>query len=155
TVVAEQTAEAQRVMLRALSDRIQDERRDERIRLAAELHDEVIPPLYQLSLVGRVAEADVEAERYDELHSDMKALREAADAALSIARDAIVGLREDPLGPRGLAQALRSLAAELQILAECRIQTTIEDPPPMPHANSLIVYQIAREALANATRHAR
>jgi len=39
--------------LSAMSNRIAHERRDERLALAAEIHHEVLPPLYKVHLIGQ------------------------------------------------------------------------------------------------------
>ena len=46
-----------------VSSRVADERRDERLAVAADLHDEVLPPLYNVHLMGQVLRQDLAAGR--------------------------------------------------------------------------------------------
>ena len=59
---------------RALSlvvNRIADERRDERLTLAAGIHDEVLPPLYKVHLMGQVVKNDLASGRLLDLEADV------------------------------------------------------------------------------------
>jgi signal transduction histidine kinase len=152
---AERLAEEQRQAVVALSDRIVDERRDERFRLAGELHDELIPRLFELSLLGRVLEQELLGKSAESIAADVASMRHSADAALEISREVIHGLRTNPLGPGKLRSALLAMAAELESQSHCAIQSAVEALPPMPEMQELVIYQVAREALTNAARHSR
>jgi signal transduction histidine kinase len=154
-VLAEQAAEAQRQVASALSERILEERREERLRLAAGLHDEVIPCLFELSLLGRVLEHDLQIASLESIEADVRSLRHASDEALTLSRQVIHGLRSNPLGPNGLATALDALCAELEGQAQCRVQSNVGTLPELSEMRGLVVYQVAREALANAVRHSK
>jgi signal transduction histidine kinase len=84
--------------LRVVSSRVADERRDERLAVAAGLHDEVLPPLFNVHLMGQVLRRDLERGRLLELEEDVPALLRAVDSANTAIRGLITGLRRSPLG---------------------------------------------------------
>jgi signal transduction histidine kinase len=145
----------QRRIASALSERIAAERRDERLRVAGDLHDEVIQPLYQVSLLSHVTSRDLSSGRMGELGADLEQLGKSTDIALSALRTVVHGLRVSPLGPRGLAAALTALAADLEQQSGTRIRCVAVGLEELDVSLELVVYQIAREALTNATFHSR
>ncbi len=151
----QQQLEHQRRTIAALSDRIESERRSERMRIAADLHDEVVQPLFQLSLLARVSKHDLEAARPSELEADILQIAATSDEALEKVRETVRGLRSSPLGPRGLGVALRALAKGMDAAPPIVIRIELEHDVELPEAEQLIIYQIAREALNNAVRYSR
>lgn len=135
-----------------VSERIADERRDERLRIAAGLHDEVLPPLYKVHLMGQVLKHDLSGGRLLALEDDLPDLLQATDQASEALRALIRDLRRSPLGSGGVAGTLRLLVRQLQ--TECRAQfvAEIHEVSGSPLAQ-LLAYQVAREALRNAVRH--
>ena len=59
---------------RTVSERIADERRDERLNVAAGLHDEVLPPLYKVHLMGQVLRQDLASGQLFSLEDDLPEL---------------------------------------------------------------------------------
>lgn len=139
--------------LAALTQRIADERRDERLTMAAGIHDEVLPPLYQVHLMGQVLRQDLASGRLLELEDDLPSLLKAVDAANDAMRGLVRQLRISPLGARGLAATIRLLTGHLQTLTPARFECELEDVGGSPIIQ-LIAYQVAREGLLNAARHA-
>jgi len=74
--------------------------------VAADLHDEVLPPLYNVHLMGQVLRQDLAAGRLLDLESDIPSLLRAVDTANETVRGLIRGLRESPLGTAGFARTL-------------------------------------------------
>jgi signal transduction histidine kinase len=144
---------AKQQALFAVSQRIADERRDERLVMAAGIHDEVLPPLYQVHLMGQVLRQDLATGRLLELESDIPDLLRATQAANDALRGLLRDIRESPLGTRGLPETLRMLVASLSSATEAKFEVEIEDVAGSP-LTQLLVYQIAREAMANAAQHA-
>ena len=141
---------------RALSEaanRIVDERRDERLALAAEIHDEVLPPLFKIHLMGQVVRNDFAAGRLLDLEADVPDLVQAVEAADSALRDMVRDLRQSTIGPGGLVETLRLYAASVEATAHIRIDTDLRPVGggPLTH---LLAYQLAKEAINNAARHA-
>jgi signal transduction histidine kinase len=147
--------EHQRQTIAALSDRIEAERRSERVRIAGDLHDEVVQPLFQLSLLARVTKHDLEGENLDEVAGDLDQIAVTSDVALDRVRETVRGLRASPLGPRGLASALETLVHGLDYVVPLTAQIDHNRPVELSEAEQLAVYQIAREALNNAVHYSR
>lgn len=140
-------------MLLSLSARIADERRDERLTVAAGLHDEVLPPLYQVHLMGQVLRQDLASGRLLALEDDLPELLRATEYASQAMRVIIRNLRRSSIGAAGLAETLRLLARSLEAESGARIRLELEEVGGSPLVQ-LLAYQIAREALRNAVRHA-
>ena len=138
--------------LREVSSRVADERRDERLAVAAGLHDEVLPPLFNVHLMGQVLRQDLAAGRLLELEDDIPGLLDAVDSANAAVRGLINGLRRSPLGAAGFRGTLALLVQHLQTLSAATFSLDVEEVegPPL---TQLLAYQVLREALSNAVRH--
>jgi signal transduction histidine kinase len=147
-----EVVEKGQVILR-LSDRIAVERRDERMAVAASLHDEVLQPLYKVHLMAKVLRHDVDSGRLLDLDEDIPEVLRAAEIAMSEARGVIKNLRTSALGAGGLIATLRLLLDELSLETDARIEEDIDDVGGSPLVQ-LLLYQVAKEALLNAVRHA-
>jgi signal transduction histidine kinase len=137
----------------SISDRIADERRDERLSVAAGLHDEVLPSLYKVHLMGQVIRQDLAGGRLLELDEDVPSLLEAADAANDAIRILIRDLRRSSLGPHGLRHTIRVLARQVETEFGAKIDMELHEVSGHP-LSQLLAYQIAREALNNCVKHA-
>jgi signal transduction histidine kinase len=149
---AEMIEEKQRA-LSEVSTRIADERREERLTLAAGIHDDVLPPLYQVHLMGEVLKHDLAAGRLLDLEADLPDLLYATQAANDALRDLIGDLRRSKIGPGGLTETLRLLIKQLESGTKARFEAFLVEPGGSP-LTQLLLYQIAREALTNAAVHA-
>lgn len=138
--------------LSVVSSRIADERREERLALAAGIHDEVLPPLYQVHLLGQVVRNDLASGRLLDLEADVPDLIHAVESADSTLRDMIRDLRKSTIGPAGLIETLRLLVREYESKTHMRIDTEFSSVTGSALTH-LLVYQFAREALSNAIRH--
>jgi signal transduction histidine kinase len=140
-------------LLAHVTSRIADERRDERLVVAAGIHDDVLPPLYRVHLMGQVLRQDLASGRLLDLEADLPDLLSATEAASAALRDLIRDLRKSTLGPGGLVPTLQLLAQSLSTEAGIRIELHAQaiGGTPLTH---LLLYQVAKEALANVVRHA-
>jgi signal transduction histidine kinase len=149
---AQYRIEEKQSMLTRISSRMADERRDERLAVAAGIHDELLPPLYKVHLMGQVLRQDLASGRLLDLEMDVPDLLQATEAASRALRDLIKDLRHSTVGAGGLGPTLellgRSLMGETGIHIEVRTQQV--GGTPLTH---LLLYQVAREALTNAVRH--
>lgn len=135
------------------SSRVADERRDERLAIAAGLHDDVLPPLFKVHLMGRVLGQDLATGHLLALEDDVPELIRATDQASEAMRTVIKNLRESPLGSKGLADTLRLLARHLEgLYPRVRIVLDVDETDGTPLVQ-LLTYQVAREALRNALHH--
>jgi signal transduction histidine kinase len=155
TLVAEANAEGKQRAVAELSSRIFDERRDERERIASHLHDEVLQPLYQVSLMCDVVKQDTATGRLLELDKDVPLLNLTVSVASKNLRGVIGRLRNSPIGIRGLPSTLRGLVKDLEAQSKVDIRQSIEDVRIQDPVLQLTIYQVAKEALTNAVRHAR
>jgi signal transduction histidine kinase len=151
--VADERIRLQSDALRDASDRIVDERRDERLSVAAGLHDEVLPPLYKVHLMGQVLRQDFLHGRLLDLERDSPELVRATEQANDAIRMLMSDLRESALGTKGLAETLRLLGRALEVDSPARIVIDADEVGGS-HFTQLMAYQIAREALRNAATHA-
>jgi signal transduction histidine kinase len=140
--------------LQDLQSSIADERRDERMVLAGELHDEVLPPLFKVHLMGQVLKQDLSTGRLLDLDEDLPQLIEATELAQSAVRDLVRTLRKSTLGPGGLGPTLVATAKQLEGAGSPRIALEIADVGAS-HEVQLVLYQAAREAMGNAAKYSR
>ena len=140
--------------LRRTTESVGEERRDERIALAGELHDEVLPPLFKVHLMGQVLKEDLEAGRLLDLDSDLPELLAATAACQVAVRHVVDQLRRSSLGPEGLVGTIRLLAEHLQSSGAPPVDLFLEDLDGSDEA-LLVLYQVAREALTNAAKYSK
>jgi signal transduction histidine kinase len=140
--------------LREIATRIREERSDERRLIAADLHDQVLQPLFNVSLMANVLKVDLARGQLLELDQDLPELLTAADIASTTLRELIGDLRRSSLGRGGLSPAIsrfvQSVASRSPISVHCAIGPAAVDPDA-----ELALYQIAREAIWNAFTHSK
>jgi signal transduction histidine kinase len=130
------------------------ERRDERMAVAGELHDEVLPPLFKVHLMGQVLRQDLNSGRLLDLDDDVPQLVTATEIAQSAIRGLMRDLRQSSIGPAGLNATLELLARQLEAAGSPTIRLELSDVGGSS-VSQLLAYQVAREALNNAARHSR
>ncbi|TMK35741.1 MAG: hypothetical protein E6G58_08085 [Actinobacteria bacterium] len=140
--------------LRRTTESVGEERRDERIALAGELHDEVLPPLFKVHLMGQVLKEDLDAGRLLDLDADLPELLAATSASQAAVRHVVDQLRRSSLGPEGLVGTIRLLAEHLQSSGAPPVDLLLEDLDGSDEA-LLVLYQVAREALTNASKYSK
>jgi signal transduction histidine kinase len=140
-------------VLRALSNRMAEERQDERMQIAAYLHDDLAQMLFRLTLQVEMAKkrlAQGEATRVlNDLDGIAATKEQTSDAIRALIRD----LHRSPIGRKGLAEAIQSFAEDMSKGIATKITSEVVEvslPPPI----QLLIYQIAREAAYNALKHA-
>ena len=139
--------------LRGAAGEVARERREERLALAGELHDEVLPSLFKVHLMGQVLKQDLAAGRLLELDDDLPELLLATDAAQRAIRDLLGDLRRSPLGAGGLVPTVRMLVDQLAAAGAPPVVVDDEEFESTPLAQ-LLAYQVIREALHNSAKHA-
>jgi signal transduction histidine kinase len=140
-------------LLRALSNRMAEERADERMQIAGYLHDELAQILFRLTLQLDTAKKRLAAKDFDVLARHLEDIADTKKMASDMVRALIKDLHRSPVGRAGLADAVRSFAAEAQRDSHTRFSVDLADVT-LPPAIQLLVYQIAREAMLNAIKHA-
>lgn len=137
---------------KTVSERIGDERRDERLNVAAGLHDEVLPPLYKVHLMGQVLRQDLATGQLLLLEDDLPELLRATEVASDSLRSLIRDLRRSPVGRGGLTETIRLFAESLKVDSNAVFELDLEEVGGSPFVE-LLTYQVAREAMRNAVRH--
>lgn len=140
--------------LSIVASRVADERRDERLALAAGIHDEVLPPLYKVHLMGQVVKHDFASGRLLDLEADVPDLLQAVDSADTALRDLVHDLRNSRIGPGGLLETLKLAVRDAESQTNARVDLQAE-PIRGSALTHLLVYQLVKEALANAIKHSR
>jgi signal transduction histidine kinase len=140
-------------VLQALSDRMAEERQDERAQIAAYLHDDLAQLLFRLSLQVDLAKRHLRTGEVDATEKDLESIRQTKNKTSELVRALIRDLHRSPLGRAGLAEALASFTGDLAKGSDLRFHTDIA-PVGLSPAFQLIVYHIAREAAMNAFKHA-
>jgi len=135
-------------------DEIAAERRDERLVLAGELHDSVLPAMFKVQLMGQVMRQDLAEGKLLDLEDDLPPLNEAISEAQVRVRGVTGGLRESSVGPGGLASALKSLASDLETVSSTRFDLDLDEVEATDTAQ-LVAYHVGREAMMNATKHSK
>lgn len=140
-------------LLELLSDRMAEERKDERLRIASDLHDEVLQDVTRIWMQSKFASQ--ESEDGTQLAEDVRQLVSDTEEALSSLRDVIADLRRSPLGRGGLTQTTEQLVRDLRLDWGKRIEfvPAKRDLSSLAPDIQLVAYQFVREALVNTLKH--
>jgi signal transduction histidine kinase len=141
------------VVLRGLSNRMAEERHDERMQIAGYLHDDMAQMLFRLSLHADILGKQLDSGNREGVERELDGIRQARARASELLRSLIKDLRLSPLGRAGLSDALSAFCSEVQKDYAVSVSTRlneVEMPPPI----QLLCYQVAREAVMNAVKHA-
>jgi len=129
---------------------------EERDRIGMDLHDGIIQSIYGVGLALEGAKLtlneDTEAAK-ERIHHAIDGLNQA----IRDIRAYILDLRPRQLGNEGLLNAIKRLIAEYRAntFAEVNFTEPDSDLKDLPHAQSLALFHICQEALANAAKHAK
>jgi signal transduction histidine kinase len=141
------------VVLRGLSNRMAEERHDERMQIAGYLHDDMAQMLFRLSLHADILGKQLDSGNTEGAERELDGIRQARARASELLRSLIKDLRLSPLGRAGISEALRSFCSEVRKDYQVAVTTDLAEvqmPPPI----QLLCYQLAREAVMNAVKHA-
>jgi PAS domain S-box-containing protein len=149
TVRAAAAVEAQRLWGVAREQAAREERR----RLARELHDSLCPTLYGIALNACTARELLGREGTGARRPLASVLR-LADAGLDEVRSILCRLSPESLETEGLVAALTRYLGQMRVrhglVAEARLPAEPNAAPEVKHA----LYRIAQEALHNVIKHA-
>ena len=134
-------------------------RREERHRLAGELHDSVSQALFSMNLHVRAVELAVRRQGADEegrVTRGLAELRVLTQGALAEMRALIFQLRPDGLHEEGLVAAVRRHAAAVAAREEFEIHVQGgADRLPLDEQAERELLRVVQEALHNSVKHAR
>jgi signal transduction histidine kinase len=150
---AAQELKDREVVLRDLSNRMAEERQDERTQIAAYLHDDLAQLLYRMSLHIDISQKHLQRGQAGEAQAELESIRDTKDRTLHMIRSLIKDLHRSPLGRAGLAEALQSFCDDIGKDSQIRFITSITNVE-MPAPVQLLCYQVARESIMNIVKHA-
>ncbi|MGH2596437.1 MAG: sensor histidine kinase [Actinomycetota bacterium] len=150
---ARESIEAKNDALRSVDERIADERRDERARIAAALHDDVLQCLYNVTIRAQIIREDLRSGRLLDLDDDVPSLLTASEDAVEELRDIIGDLRRSTIGHAGLVDTLTLLVGHLANESGVHFVADLDATVKGDASTELLVYQVAREALTNTLKH--
>ena len=140
-------------MARVFNARL-EERVHERTRIARELHDTLLQSFQGLMLRFQVID-DLLPACPGEAKEALEGALVRADQAIAEGRDAVHDLRSSAVITNDLAQAVAALGDEMASQDSTAFRVVVEGPPRNLHPILRDeIYQIAREAVRNAFRHA-
>jgi signal transduction histidine kinase len=139
-------------IMRSLSDRMAEERQDERAQIAAYLHDDLAQLLFRLSLQVDVAKRHLRSDDPTTTELDLENIRDTKNRTSEMVRALIRDLHRSPLGRKGLGEALSSFVSDIATGSGVEFTTDVEEVN-LPPAIQLLAYHIAREAAMNALKH--
>jgi signal transduction histidine kinase len=140
-------------VLRALSNRMAEERQDERMSIAGYLHDDLAQTLFRLTLQLETAKKRLTQGDVEGVTRDLEGMTNTKQQTADMVRALIKDLHRSPIGRKGLSESIRSFAQDMTRGSEVRMIAEVVEvslPPPI----QLLIYQIAREAAMNALKHA-
>jgi len=141
-------------VLRALSTRMAEERQDERLQIAAFLHDDLAQLLFRLSIQVDVARRHLESGKVDEAERMLLEIKDTKNRTSDRIRALTRELHRSPLGRAGLEEAIHGFLVEVGRESDVRFHSDIEEIQ-LPAPIALLLYHNAREAVMNALKHAR
>jgi signal transduction histidine kinase len=153
--LAEDLRQHEALLRRALA-RVDTERRSERMRIAADLHDDVLQSLIHVRMLGRLLEGELQGPssgRGEAGAPDAHDLRVSADRAIDGLRDVISGLSTTELEAHGLVATLQRLLDRLERDWRVEIYASLPTETHLDGDIDLVVYQTTREAVLNALKH--
>jgi signal transduction histidine kinase len=131
-----------------------EERQDERMQIAAFLHDDLAQLLFRLSIQVDVARRHLEAGKVDDTEELLLEIKETKNRTSDRIRALIRDLHRSPLGRAGLGEAIRGFLAEMARESDVRFHADI-DEVDVPAPIALLLYHNAREGVMNALKHAK
>jgi PAS domain S-box-containing protein len=127
--------------------------REERSRLARDLHDSITQALFAASLKAEaLTTAGGASPEIDELAQEVRRL---TGGALAQMRTMLLELRGEPLDSIPLMQLLRNVVEATESRTRTKIDLTVKGSQTVPADLHAALYRITQEALNNVVRHAR
>ncbi|MGL5864874.1 MAG: sensor histidine kinase [Dermatophilaceae bacterium] len=125
----------------------------ERARLARDVHDTVAHALVVIAMHGEVARRKLGAGRAEQVDQLLATLVATAREALAETRELVSILATDDVAPAVGVGSLPEMVERLR-RSGCSVSLDLDQGSSFPAPVSRLVYQVAREAVTNALRHA-
>lgn len=138
-----------------IAERTQEiERREERERLAREMHDAVTQSIYSLTLFAEAGRRLAAVGQLDRVQEYLTLLGDTAQQAMKQMRLMLYELRPAVLEQVGLVQALQQRLEAVERRAGIDAYLEVSEPLRLSPAIEEGLYRICQEALNNALKHA-
>jgi len=130
---------------------------EERQQIAAEMHDGLAQTLNYLGLKVETAVGSLATGRGDDVIDQLQHLRATIDQASQEVRQFIARPQQGIRPPQALEDRLAEMTVEFRVESGPAVDLLIrsQSPLPLPHDQTEQVVRVVREALLNASRHAR
>lgn len=137
-----------------LTQRLQTQALEEKIRLGRDLHDDVIQSLYAVGLTIEAARADLQ-KTPDQADERLQQCLDGLNASIRDVRSYITGLSPEKLRRLNFANAVELFGRELGAGRRVSWDTTIDEDAAtaLTFEQTTEALQITREAISNALRH--
>ncbi len=137
-----------------LTQQLQKQVFDEKIRLGRDLHDDVIQSLYAVGLTLEAARVTLETDP-SAADQQIQQCLDRLNASIRDVRGYIKGLSPDKLRKSNFQAALKTLAGELEAGREIGWEQIIDEDATaaLSFEQTTEALQISREAISNALRH--
>jgi signal transduction histidine kinase len=137
------------------TERVFQERENERHRIAEEIHDSSLQMLAAATYGLQNAAGLIENEHPDDAAEAIESVRGAVDGAIHALRSSLVDLRRSAVEQGGLMETIKNYADQTSLLwnREIRLEGDVTHEPPIPIA--LAAFQILQEGLTNSLKHAK
>jgi signal transduction histidine kinase len=152
--LSEKVQKQQHSLLEA-TERVFQERENERHRIAEEIHDSSLQMLAAATYGLQNAAGLIEDDHPDDAGEAIESVRGAVDGAIHALRSSLVDLRRSAVEQGGLMETIKNYADQTSLLwdREIRLQGDVTHEPPIPIA--LAAFQILQEGLTNSLKHAK
>ncbi|MEO8634590.1 MAG: histidine kinase [Gemmatimonadales bacterium] len=154
-ILAAAELEESRAELRALADRIQTTREEERTRISREIHDELGQALTALKFDLAWLEKGLPRNAAAAAALGNVSITDRIDETMQIVRRIASELRPSVLDQLGLEAAIEWLVRQSAKSSGIAITLDAEQFPELPDAVASHAFRIIQEALTNVTRHSR
>lgn len=129
--------------------------REERSRLARELHDSVTQSLYSVNLYAEASARMLSSGDIQTATENLRELRVTAQDALREMRQLVYELRPLALEKSGLVEAIRARLESVEARSGMKTELKVQGPEELPYPLQLELYHITQEALNNVLKHSR
>ena len=150
--LSERVRKQQHELLQA-TEKVFQERENERKRIAADIHDSSLQMLAAASYSTGNAAEFLASGRTDSAAAAVQSARDALNEAIKSLRDSLVDLRRSSVEEGGLMATIEKFADQMSTLwgSEIHLEGKISNEPPIPVA--LAAFQILQEGVVNAMKH--
>lgn len=150
--LAQQVQAQQKILLEA-TEKVFEDRENERHAIAANIHDSALQLLVGAAYASGNSMRYLDEGRVEDARSALDAAQGAMDDAIVDLRDSVTDLSRTSMEKGGLIETIETFAEQMRVLwsTEIVVDGATEEEPPMPV--SLAAVQIVQEAVTNALKH--